>query len=344
MKNKNAICHLLFLILCLFSLNIIATAQESTRRSTIFDRLTQEEVGKMTLEADFTTLIINKRTDNYYPGTLITETGKTYKVEIKSRGKFRRRIAEIPPLKVKFKKKALVAEGLDTLNEIKLVMPCYDNELGDELIVREYIAYRMFEKLSNVSLRARLVRLSLRDTHVETGSKRHMMAIVLEDEEELAARLNGEMTEEFGLSLDSMMSHQAGLMVMFQYMIGNTDWELATHRNVRLLKSAKTGRILPVPYDFDFSGLVSAPYATPSSGTGLRTVQDRFLMSSGLKPEMLKRAAHQIRLAKKDIYACCTSRYLSRDTEAAMVHYLDTFFEQLEQSEHIPTTIRMMTE
>lgn len=344
MKNKNAICRSLFLILCLFSFHVIATAQDTIRRSTIFDRLTQAEVGRMTLEADFTTLIINKRSDNYYPGTLITEAGKTYKVEIKSRGKFRRRIAEIPPLKVKFKKKTLVAEGLDTLNEIKLVMPCYDNELGDELIVREYIAYRMFEKLSNVSLRARLVRLSLRDTHVETGSKRQVMAIVLEDEEELAARLNGELTEQFGLPVDSMMSHQTGLMVMFQYMIGNTDWELATFRNVRLLRSARTGKILPVPYDFDFSGLVSAPYASPSSGTGLRTVQDRFLMSSGLKPEVLKRAAHQIRLSKKDIYACCASRYLSREAETSLVHYLDTFFEQLEQSEQVPTTMRMVAE
>lgn len=344
MKNKNAVYFFVSLILLFFGLHTSLTAQQNTLPRTVFERLVQEEAGKMILETDLTTLIINKRSDNYYPGTLTAADGKVYKVEIKTRGKFRRRIAEIPPLKVKFKKKALVSEGLDTLNEIKLVMPCYDNELGDELIVKEYLAYRMFEKLSNVSLRARLIRLSIRDTHVEATSKRQVMAILLEDEEELAARLNGEITEKFGIPADSMSTHQAGLVVMFQYMIGNTDWDMSMHRNIRLVKSGQTGKVLPIPYDFDFSGLVSAPYASPASDLGLRTVQDRFLMSSGLKPDAIRRAAHQIRLLKKDMYALCYSRYLSRDTQAAMIHYLETFFDQLEQNEEIPATIPMTSE
>ena len=172
MKNKNnsSIPHLTILLLFLFSL--VANGQQKKLPRTIFERLTQEETVKMTLEMDFTTLVINKRTDNYYPATLTANDGKQYKVEVKPRGKYRRRIAEIPPLKIKFKKKALTGEGLDTLNEVKLVLPCYDNEQGDELVVKEYLAYRMFEKLSGVSMRARLVRLSLRDSHVESSDRK----------------------------------------------------------------------------------------------------------------------------------------------------------------------------
>ena len=50
--------------------------------------------------------------------TLTDADGKTYQVEIKPRGKYRRKVCEEPPLKVKFSKKALRAEGLDTLNEV----------------------------------------------------------------------------------------------------------------------------------------------------------------------------------------------------------------------------------
>jgi len=344
MKNHYnlSVTHLSILLLCL--LPLLANGQHKPLPRTIYERLTQEETGKMTLEMDFTTLSINRKTDNYYPATLTASDGKVYRVEVKSRGKFRRRIAEIPPLKIKFKKKTLVAEGLDTLNEVKLVLPCYNNEQGDELIVKEYIAYRMFEKLTGVSIRARLVRLSMRDSHVESSSKRNVLAILLEDEEELAARLNGVLVEPFGTPVDSFMTNHAALLIMFEYMIGNTDWDLALHRNVRLLKSPQTNKIIPIPYDFDFSGLVSAPYASPASESGLRTVQDRFLMSSGFKIESLKRAAQQLRAAKKDLYDLCYSKYLSAETEEKMVHYLNTFFDQIEQRDQIPPTLLMLAE
>jgi hypothetical protein len=344
MKNRNNSGKLLLAIflLCLFGFS--AYSQSKTAPRTIFEKLGQEEGSKMTLEMDFTMLANNRKSDEYYPASLTGSDGKMYKVEVKPRGKYRRRIAEIPPLKVKFKKKALIGEGLDTLNEIKLVLPCYDNEQGDELVVKEYLAYRMFEKLTGVSMRARLVRLSLHDSHVESSSKRMVLAILLEDEEELTTRLNGILVEQFGTPIDSFVTQQAALVVMFEYMIGNTDWDLAMHRNVRFIKSPATNKILPVPYDFDFSGLVSAPYASPAMESGLRTVQDRFLMSSGLKIESLKRATQQLRASKKELYNLCHSKYLSRDAEDWMAHYLDTFFEKIEQNEQIPATLIMPME
>jgi hypothetical protein len=340
MKNKiYAPISLWFIFLFLTEMTI-ASAQINPRPVTIFERLAQEEGSKMTLEMDLTTLVANKRTDNFYPGTLVASDGTTYKVEVKPRGKYRRRIAEIPPLKIKFKKKALTAEGLDTLNEVKLVLPCYDDKKGDELVVKEYLAYRMFEKVSGAAIRARLIRLSLRDNHVESSSKRSVMAILLEDEEDLAARLNGQIVEKFGLQIDSFITSQTALMVMFQYMIGNTDWDLAMHRNVRLVEG-QSGKITPVPYDFDFSGFVSAPYASPSSESGLKSVQDRFLMSNGLKSETLKRATNQLKAAKKDLLDLCHSKFLSREAEEEIVFYLNTFFDQLSQSEALPVTLKM---
>ena len=339
-KEQTTIAHILFYLL-FFLIPYQHLAQTSPDLPSVFEQLTPQEGVKMTLETDLTTIIANKKTNQYFPGSLITADGKTYKIELRPRGKYRRKVAEIPPLKIKFKKKDLKAEGLDTLNEIKLVLPCFDNALGDELIVKEYIAYKMFEKLTGASIRARLIRLTLRDTHVEK-SKKTMMAILVEDEEETVARMNGQVVEQYGIPTDSLMTNQAALVAMFEYMIGNTDWEIAMVRNVRLIRSNESsGKVLVIPYDFDFSGLVSAPYSSPASETGLKTVRNRFLMSNGLKTESLKKAAKMIRAAKKDLYSLCNSKYLSTTTSEEMIHYLDTFFNQLEASDDIPQVLKM---
>lgn len=294
----------------------------------------------MTLEMDLTTLLANRSSEEYYPALLTLATGKSYQVKVKPKGKYRRKVAEIPPLKVKFSKKTLQEEGLDTLNEFKLVLPCYDNFLGDELIVKEYLIYRMYEHLTPASVRARLVKLALRDTHVEK-SRKTLYAILLEDSEETVARLNGVETEQYGLPVDSMMVNQAALVAMFEYMIGNTDWDVSMMRNVRLIRSNETAKVLLVPYDFDFSGLVSAPYASPSSESGLLTVRDRFLMANGIPQDALRRATKALRLAKDEFYAICQSRYLSREASAQMVEYLDTFYRQIDSKDEVPARMKV---
>lgn len=317
-----------------------ASPQQSNSSQTIFELLTQKEAAKMTLETDLTTIIEQKKSTQYFPGTLRTDEGKMYRVELKTRGKFRRKVSIFPPLKLKFKKKDLVADGLDTLNEIKLVLPCYESELGDELIVREYLAYRMYEHLTGVSLRARLIKLTIRDTHVEK-SRRPMYAILLEDEEELVKRLNGSLNENYGVPVDSMNINQAALAVMFEYMIGNTDWEISMLRNVRLVKTPESGKTLVIPYDFDFSGLVSAPYSSPSSETGLKTVRDRYLMASGLQTDALKKALKALASSKNAFIGMCDNKYLNKSATNDMIRFLTLFFEKVEGKAEIPQLILM---
>ncbi len=317
----------------------IGFAQQASKTQTIFEYLTVDDAAKMTLETDFTTILAQRKSDDYFPAMLTTAKGKTFKVELRPRGKFRRKNCEVPPLKIKFAKKGLKAEKLDTLNEIKLVVPCFDNPLGEELVIKEYLAYRMFEQLTGVSLRARLIRLTIKDTHVE--QKRTMLCLLVEDEEELAARLNGREIETYGLPADSLVTHQAALAVMFEYMIGNTDWEIGMLRNVRLVQAHTGGKILVIPYDFDFSGFVGAPYASPSSDSGLKSVRDRFLMSHGLRPEALRRATQILKNSRTMLLNGCESRYLSRETSDQLVAYLETFFQTIDERGEAPTTMRV---
>jgi hypothetical protein len=331
------ITSILTIIAFLFTLT---SAIAQRKMTTIMEAIGQNEGERVTIEMDLTTIMAQRNNDSYFPAAVMTDNGLTFKAEVRPRGKYRRKNAVYPPLKLKFKKKELIAAGMDTLNEIKLVLPAFDNSMGDELVIREYLAYKMFEKLSPVHVKARLIRLTIKDTHVEK-SKKNMFAILVEDAEETAARYNGVEVEEYGISPDSLAANQAALMVMFDYMIGNTDWDISMMRNVRLLRTQAGGKILSLPYDFDFSGLVSAPYASPSSDTGLKTVRDRFLMANGIKPDALKRAVMNIRKNRQALYDICRNRFVSRETSDDMMLFLDTFFNQIGENDEVPQMLKM---
>jgi hypothetical protein len=220
---------------------------------------------------------------------------------------------------------------------VKLSIPCFENDKGDELVVKEYLAYRMFEHLTEACVKARLIKLKLVDSHV--GKSYTLVSMMIEDEEETNARLNGSIVEEYGLPVDSFLINQAALVSVFEFMIGNTDWDVSMIRNVRTIRSKENGKVLLIPYDFDFSGFVSAPYASPSSDSGLKTVRERFLIHNGIPQEHLKKAANRLLLSRKDLTTICRSKYLDRETAQGLVDFLDSFFDKVRATENLPTMI-----
>lgn len=321
-------------ILFLFCCPDLASGQTDSTLSSVFERLTGEENPKVLLELDLDALLGNRRNAEYLPATLSTSDRQVYKLEVRTRGKFRRRKCEIPPLKLKFSKEELRAQQLDTFNEIKIVLPCSAEPASEDLIVREYLAYRMFEGISPVSARARLIRLELKNSKKKRPQK--MLAMMVEHEEEIAARFRAIPVQEWGLKPDRFQTEQVALMILFQYMIGNTDWDLEACRNVLVLKPHDNDKLLTVPFDFDFSGLVSAPYASPNSQAGIKTVQERSLMTYGVGAEALQKAKETIMAAKPSLMRWCEHPLLSEDAVEHVNWYLDMFFNKLAASPDIP--------
>lgn len=319
------------IITCLvLASGLYAHAQAPLAKQSALDYLTPEEGASLTLELDLTELINNKNTKTYFPGSLTAPDGKMLKVEVRPRGKFRRRICEVPPLKLKFPKKELRAAQLDTFNEIKLVVPCFDDPRGEELLLREYVAYRMFERLNpQYSVRARLVKITFRDRHVEQF-KSPVYCILLEHEEQLAARLGGQIAAAYSLTPDSLHTEQAAQTAMFQYLIGNTDWGIHDARNVHMFRPANGGKIRLIPYDFDFAGLVNAPYASPNAESGLKNVRERHLMADGIPPSALRQSAQIIKNAWPDLLVICNAPVFSKNAAKSLVQYLETYLGSIE--------------
>jgi hypothetical protein len=326
-----------------FIFSAVAFSQRGMAQApmSVFNYLAAQEGSSFTLELDLQDIIDNKKTNQYFPATIVTPDGRSFNLEVRPRGKFRRKACEIPPLKLKFAKKALKANHLDTLNEVKMLVPCYNNSRGEDLILREYVAYKLYEKINPAaSVRARLVKLVVRDRR-EGRPRKPAYALMVEHEEETAARLQGKMEALYNLPQDSFAMEHLALNAVFQYMIGNTDWELHNFRNIYLFRSFSGGKLIPLPFDFDFSGLVSAPYATPGSTTGLGKVQDRLLMAEGISAGALRNAVQTVKSKQAELLAICNASYLDKETAQALTHYLRSFFQAADTSLDLPARMKM---
>lgn len=307
---------------------------------TVFQHLTGAEGISLTLEFDLTAFVSKKKENDYFPAVLKTADGTSYPVEIKARGRFRRMKAEIPPLKIRFQKDDLQTRGFAGFNEIKVALPMEHDAKHNELIVKEYLAYRMFEQITDTGIRARLVKLAIRDIKNDRSAPQVYSAIFMEDEEEAAARLGGTLVEKFGLTTQQLDVQQAALVALFQFMIGNADWGFDMQRNIRFVQLPGEGKIMALPYDFDFSGLVNAPYASISAETGLQTVRDRILMAGDLPDAAIHTARETLIERKAGIFALCHSGFLSKNTTNQMIRYLDRFFDNIEKEQELPVVMR----
>ena len=107
----------------------------------------------------------------------------------------------------------------------------------------------------------------------------------LEDVDDVASRNAMRRATTGERVLTSQLSRtDAARVALFEHMISNLDWsmragpagERCCHNSRLIAGSGSTGNFVPVPYDFDFSGLVNAPYAvSPDGRSGVRARQYR---------------------------------------------------------------------
>ncbi|MDV7394045.1 hypothetical protein RZS08_21880, partial [Arthrospira platensis SPKY1] len=123
--------------------------------------------------------------------------------------------------------------------------------------------------------------------------------ILLEEIEELGQRFGLEECNNcYGVDPDQLDAVTENLMCVFQYMIGNTDWDINMVRNIKLLMPADSSRFIPVPYDFDFAGFVSPSYAVPNADYGLTSLKQRVFLGRQVAWQDLAHTLEQF-VAKK---------------------------------------------
>ncbi len=268
----------LFSLLSLFlatSLAVMAAGTAPTGRPeagiSIFERWEKAPTA-IEFHINFDSLEAYRTSAEFIPAAIV-EDGQTMNIEVAVRGKFRRRTCGMPPLKIKFEKSFLRAAGLNTHNDFKLVTHCTDDAAGQDRLVREQLAYRLYAILNPAaSFHTQL--LTINYVNTADGSTTTSYAILIEDTDELKQRMNtGNCKDCYNQPADRI--DNATEIALFQYMIGNADYSTKMIRNAKLMTHTD-GSITAVPYDFDFSGLVNPGYARLRAGQ--HSITDRILI------------------------------------------------------------------
>jgi len=252
-----------------------------------------------------------------------------FDLNISRRGVTRKKICDFPPIKLKFPKKKLAAKGFSNFNNYKLVTHCIEGE--DDYVLKEYLTYKLFNQLTDKSFQVKLAKIRYIDESGKVPDAEHY-CFLIEGNKELADRLNGKLLNPEKYKIARVDKEQYKNMVLFQYMIGNTDWNLSKGHNIKWVQTEESEVPSPIPYDFDYSGLVNAPYAIPHPQIPIKHVRERFLQWRGKSKKELIPICRKFKAQKAAmIQACEGLSYLEAETKADMIDFLETFFEDVDK-------------
>lgn len=307
--------------------SLIGSAQQG---STLFTATTPLELR---LETSLRALIRDRGEERAeYPAMLRyragTDTG-SLPVELRTRGIFRLKRCAFPPLRLDFPRTRAQGTPFAGQDKVKLVTHCTNDE---RYLLREFALYRVFNALTDTSYRTRLARITYVDTARGRPDTLTRHAFLIEPDAELAARIGTEIVEANNIHDLLTDARYLTLVAVFQYLIGNTDWSVWGRHNIAILRDAQAPTVmLAVPYDFDFSGAVSAPYATPPPQIPIKTVRERWYRGYCQPDTMLASVLAQFRQAKDSIYAAVRAvpDLDARDVRG-LLDYFDDFYRAID--------------
>jgi hypothetical protein len=286
---------------------------------------------EMRLEAPFGA-VNGDRQPEYQPARL-TIDGGTVDLRVRQRGKSRAAACPFKPLLLNFRTKDLAGTVLEGQDRLKLVTHCNPSAAYDQYVLVEYLAYRMLGLLTDMTLRARLVKV----TYYDTAREREIAVrpgILLEDEDRFAERNGLARIEDESVEATRYDREALGLVYLFEYLIGNTDWSATAGpagteccHNVVPYRRAD-GVLVPIPYDFDSSGLVNVPYALPDERLKIASVRDRLYRGTCEPMENLKPRFAAFEAKRDDILGLLRSQAgLADRTVSRTTAYVESFYE-----------------
>ncbi len=255
-------------------------------------------------------------------------------IQVKTRGKFRlqRRTCPDPPLRLNLPETRPQGTVLDGQDKLKLVTHCRDSDRYEQNLLEEYLAYRIYNQLTDISFRVQLAKITYLDTSGKNDPVKRM-AFIIEDEDAMAERLAGMMIEAPGANPTDFAFDQLCLGYLFQFMVGNVDWGTGSSHNVKIL--LKDREYYTIPYDFDFSGLVDAPYAGPSTLTvNLHdSVRERVYWGACMPGLDYQKLFARFNKEREAILALARNQVgLSERNVESAVRYLEEFYDIINDS------------
>lgn len=328
----------------LFLLFSAASAQEARSPDPLYQ---STEMLDVRIVAPLKTLLHERPNDSELPATLqyTDADGQSveFDIKIRTRGRFRRQkdVCSFPPMRLNFKKSETKGTLFHKQNKVKLVTHCENNTKYEQVILREYTAYRILNALTDTSFRVRLLRITYVDSE---GKKRDDVShgFIIEHRDRLAKRLEKNHLEIPRTKPSSLDPGYTNLVSMFHYLIGNTDFspvkaapgENCCHNHVLFGNEGES--IWSVPYDFDQAGLVDAPHAGPNERFKLRSVKQRLYRGRCVNNGQLDDTIAHFNAKQGDIMAVLAEvEDADKRSVKTMSKFVERFYDTLDSERRV---------
>lgn len=329
-------------LLSVFSLSPLwaqTTEPEPSAAPSLFDFFYRQQGAPpvVKLETDWGQLIKEKLKEEYQPGILSFQgpDGNAVELEVsaRARGNTRKEVCLFPPLRIKPAKKQISKLGLSPDSKLKLTLPCQNGKSNAECLLKEALAYQLYEAVSPIHHRTKLIELQ----GWQNGKEKYSFyALLVEEEEEFAGRVNAERVKQERINTIDLERDAYVKMCFFQYMIANTDWSAPNGHNLEILKLPGSDKLAAIPYDFDYAGFVDTDYAIPRSTLPIDNVSQRYFLGKYVTEEEALECAGYYRSKKEQLLQICRGFGLLREKSLESAQeFLSGFFDMLEDEEAV---------
>ena len=223
-------------------------------------------------------------------------------VKLRTRGIFRLKTCGFPPIRLDLPAHKVDNTPFAGEDRLKLATHCQGDRAFERNLLREYALYRVFNAVTDSSFRVRLAHVTYVDSARHDTVTRY--GFLIESDTALARRIGADQIHSDNVYDPMTDPSFMTLVAVFQYLIGNTDWSVWKRHNIAIFQNVAEPRpLLAVPYDFDFSGAVNAPYATPPEQLKIQSVRQRVYRGFCQPDSLLAGVLARFRAAKDSMYA-----------------------------------------
>ena len=229
-------------IACIFLFSFCLISHSSSAQSSEPKPVTKlfESQKTLPLKLSFSNKEIKKKTnDSTYINSTVSyfdedSVWKELEVELRVRGLFRLNNCYFPPLKMKIKKSQREGTLFRGNKKLKLVLQCSPKKGTNDYVIKEYMAYKLYELISDYHYKVRLTDIAFTEVKKSENKEFEFMGFFIEDTKKVAKRFDGNVMKRntHPMAQDALESvHNS----FFQYMIGNTDFSTYAQHNEKIL-------------------------------------------------------------------------------------------------------------
>jgi hypothetical protein len=305
-----------------------------------------DEVLDVVIEAPIRDLERQRLKDPQFTGTFrytdASGTEHALAIDVTTRGNSRLEMCDYPPLRITFNPVDTQGTLFEGQRRLKLITQCMAGSRGAGWVHLEHGIYRAYNQITDYSYKTRKLNVTYRET-TSRGRDRVQPAFILEPDKQLAKRLGRERIRPPLVGPLQMSITETARNVLFQYLIGNTDFALK--RGLKGESCCHNGRVyarpgavddwVTVPYDFDYAGIINTKYAVPYEKLPIKRVRTRLYRGFCWHNDLLPGAIELFNQNRNDIEAALLPAGLSKSKSRSVKKYIDDFYEIVNDSKQL---------